>query len=100
MPGGQCVVSPAERDALLIDDHAAEAASVIEVETTRAPEPETADDLPESMHDEGEPAPLDDGPEEVTPSVDPVMEEPPQWEFIRSRVGRTRNPPPRVRDAA
>ena len=108
-PATQPVVTAAERDALLLIDDAAAvaAAGAIEIATAEAdccePPGESRDkpaDLPESVHDDGEPAPLPDGPEDVPAPVS-VIEEPPQWASVRSRVARTRRPPPpRARDAA
>lgn len=107
--GAQTVVTPAERDALLTrdDDAASGAATAVETATewecrdaSHAGEGEHHHDVPESVHDEGEPAPLPDGPEEMVAPARVGAEEPPQWESVRSRVSRTRRPPPRVSDAA
>ena len=94
------VVSAAERDALLeMDPGAMSAATAIEGAVGAWPESDVAIDLPASVHDEGEPAPLEDGPDEIT-AVVTLLDEPPQWESIRSRVSRSRRPPPRAREAA
>lgn len=108
--GAQTIVTPAERDALLtFDDDAAgpDAATAVERATkwecrdaSHAGDGEHHHDVPESVHDEGEPAPLPDGPEEMVAPARVAAEEPPQWESVRSRVSRTRKPPPRVSDAA
>ena len=109
--GAQTVVTPAERDALLtFDDSGATDAATAAAEATEwewrdatagGDEGDGDHDVPESVHDEGEPAPLPDGPEEmVAPAPVAVVEEPPQWEAVRSRVSRTRRPPPRISDAA
>jgi hypothetical protein len=117
--GAQTVVTPAERDALLTfdgHDRAASEAVAVAVDAAAewacdasggddpaqepAPDEEPADAVPASIHDEGEPAPLPDGPEEVPAAEPPVAEEPPQWESVRARVSRMRRPPPRASDAA
>jgi hypothetical protein len=101
LPGAQSsVVSAAERDALLrMDDDAVSAAAASETATEPSPEPDTSIDLPASVHDEGEPVPLEDGPDEIAVVVT-LLDEPPQWESVRSRVSRSRRPPPRAREAA
>ena len=100
--GAQTVVTPAERDALLtLDGPAAEHAAVTEPATdaearvSSDTELTRADELRHSVHDEGEPAPLADGPEDGPGAAAPLPEEPPQWDAIRSRVSRTRKPPAR-----
>ena len=104
--GAQTVVTPAERDALLtLDELAFTGVAAVEVATAAAstgpePDPVVVDAIPASVHDEGEPAPLPDGPDDSPAATPPVQEAPPQWESIRARVARTRRPPPRARDAA
>lgn len=104
--GAQTIVTPAERDALLtFDDDAAgpDAATAVERATkwecrdaSHAGDGEHHHDVPESVHDEGEPAPLPDGPETMVAPAPVAAEEPPQWEAVRSRVSRMRRPPLRV----
>src|SRR5687768_12572498 len=98
--GAQTVVTPAERDALLtLDDAAASDAVTVEASTEWECEDPPADAVPESVHDEGEPAPLADGPEEIAAPT-PAAEDVPQWESVRSRISRMRRPPTCISDAA
>ena len=97
-PGWQSVVTADEHAALrVMDDVAVAAAQVVEAATPPGDESdEPLVELPESVHDDAEPPPLEDGPEDATDPRADVPEEPPQWESIRARVGRTRRPPGRT----